>query len=153
MKIRDHGINDPELKTGINKDINPSCRMDRYINLHKEFDPDEGEMTRSRKLRRQVLTEHYRALINAIYGNKTTVPMQAHVTYGDGREGTVKTLLHIKSVAKATPLLRPQRKAAKKTRIVKKTARRPKTVKKATKQQITKASKKAPKKSTRRRFT
>ena len=51
-------------------------------------------------MRRHVLTEHYRALINAIYGNKTTVPIQAHVTYRDGREGTVKTFLNIKSVTK-----------------------------------------------------
>ena len=124
-------------------------RVQKYVVLHKEFDPDEGEMTRSRKLRRHVLTEHYRALINAIYGNKTTVPIQAHVTYRDGREGTVKTFLNIKSVTKVVHMPRPAKKSAKKTR-VKKTAQRSKSVKKATKQRVTKAAKKSPKKSARR---
>jgi long-chain acyl-CoA synthetase len=134
----------------INSALPTKSRVQKYVILHKEFDPDDGEVTRSRKLRRHVLTEHYRALINAIYANKTTVPIQAHVTYRDGREGTIKTLLHIKSVTKAVPLVRPAKKSPKKSR-VKKRLQRPKSVKKPTKQRGTKVSKKSPKKYRRRR--
>ena len=45
----------------------PVARVKKYVNLHKEFDPDEGELTRTRKLRRAFLEERYRELIDAIY--------------------------------------------------------------------------------------
>ncbi len=72
--------------------------MKKYVNLHKEFDPDEGEVTRNRKLRRTFLEERYRELIDAIYGDKTEVSIEARVRYQDGRTGTIKTTLSIKSV-------------------------------------------------------
>jgi long-chain acyl-CoA synthetase len=70
----------------------------KYVNLHKEFDPDEGELTRTRKLRRTCLEERYRELIDAIYGEKTEVQIEARVGYQDGRMETIKTTLSIKSV-------------------------------------------------------
>ena len=72
--------------------------MKKYVNLHKEFDPDEAELTRTRKLRRTFLEERYRELINAIYSDKTEVPIEAQVRYRDGRMGTIKTTISIKSV-------------------------------------------------------
>ena len=76
----------------------PGARVKKYVNLHKEFDPDEGELTRNRKLRRTFLEERYRELIDAIYSDKTEVPIEARVRYRDGRMGTIKTTLNIKSV-------------------------------------------------------
>jgi long-chain acyl-CoA synthetase len=70
----------------------------KYVNLHKEFDPDEAELTRTRKLRRTFVEERYRELINAIYSDKTEVPIEAQVRYRDGRMGTIKTTISIKSV-------------------------------------------------------
>ncbi len=72
--------------------------MKKYVNLHKEFDPDEAELTRTRKLRRRFLEERYSELIDAIYGDKTEVPIEARVTYRDGRMGTIKTTISIKPV-------------------------------------------------------
>ncbi len=82
----------------INSTLPPGARVKKYVNLHKEFDPDEGELTRTRKLRRTFLQERYRELIDAIYGDKTEVPIEARVRYRDGRVGTIKTTLSIKSV-------------------------------------------------------
>jgi long-chain acyl-CoA synthetase len=82
----------------INSTLPLSSRVRKYVNLHKEFDPDEGELTRTRKLRRTFLEERYRELIDAIYGDKTEVPIEGRVRYRDGRVGTIKTTLSIKSI-------------------------------------------------------
>jgi long-chain acyl-CoA synthetase len=85
----------------INSTLPPGSRVRKYVNLHKEFDPDEGELTRTSKLRRTFLEERYRELIDAIYGDKTEVPIEARGRYRDGRMGTIKTTLSIKSVGGA----------------------------------------------------
>jgi long-chain acyl-CoA synthetase len=82
----------------VNEALPPGARVKKYVNLHKEFDPDEAELTRTRKLRRAFVEERYRELIHAIYGDKTEVPIEAQVRYRDGRMGTIKTTISIKSV-------------------------------------------------------
>ena len=82
----------------VNHTLPVGFRVRKYVNLHKEFDPDEGELTRTRKLRRRFLEERYRELIDAIYDEKTAVPIEAQVGYRDGRMGTIKTTINIKSV-------------------------------------------------------
>jgi long-chain acyl-CoA synthetase len=82
----------------INQALPPGTRIKKHVNLHKEFDPDEGELTRTRKLRRTFLEERYSELINAIYSDKTEVPVEAQVRYRDGRMGVIKTTINIKSV-------------------------------------------------------
>jgi long-chain acyl-CoA synthetase len=86
----------------INSTLPPGTRVRKFVNLHKEFDPDEGELTRTMKLRRTFLEERYRGLISAIYSDKTEVPIEAQVIYRDGRTGTVKTTLSIQSIEEAT---------------------------------------------------
>jgi len=81
-----------------NKALPAGIRVKKYVNLHKEFDPDEGELTRNRKLRRVFLEERYRELIKAIYSNKTEVPVEAQVGYRDGQMAKIKTTLSIQSV-------------------------------------------------------
>ena len=85
----------------MNSTLPPGSKVRKYVNLHKEFDPDEGELTRNRKLRRTFLEERYQELIDAIYADKTEVPIEARVRYRDGRMGTTKTTLSIKSVGGA----------------------------------------------------
>jgi len=82
----------------VNKSLSPGTRIKKYVNLHKEFDPDEAELTRDRKLRKAFMRERYRDVINAIYSNKTELPVEAQVRYRDGRTGTIKTTLSIQSV-------------------------------------------------------
>ena len=85
----------------INQALPPGARVKKYVNLHKEFDPDEAELTRTRKLRRTFLEERYRELIDAIYSDRNEVPIEAQVGYRDGQMGTIKTTLSIKSVERA----------------------------------------------------
>ena len=82
----------------INQDLQVGVRMKKYVNLHKEFDPEEGELTRTRKLRRTFLEDRYRELILAIYSNRTEVPIEVEVKTRDGKARTMKTTIRIHSV-------------------------------------------------------
>jgi len=66
--------------------------------LHKEFDPDDAELTRLRKLRRKYIEERYHEIIDGIYQDKEEVPVEASVKYRDGRTGTISTTLKIRAV-------------------------------------------------------
>ena len=82
----------------VNRTLPVGSRMRKYVNLHKEFDPDEGELTRTRKLRRAILEERYHEVIDAIYRNGNDVRIEARVGHRDGRMETVTTTLRIQSV-------------------------------------------------------
>ena len=73
----------------------------RFVNLHKEFDPDDGEVTRTRKLRRGVIDDHYAEIIDAIYDGRDAVDCEARITYEDGRTGTLNRRLKIDDLDKA----------------------------------------------------
>lgn len=60
----------------INQDLPAGARLKKYVNLHKEFDPEEGELTRTRKLRRSFLEERYHGLIHAIYNDENEVRIE-----------------------------------------------------------------------------
>ncbi|MFC1824893.1 AMP-binding protein, partial [Thermodesulfobacteriota bacterium] len=83
----------------VNKTLPENARVQRYTLLHKEFDPDEGELTKSRKLRRGFLEERYGGLLSAAYGGAEDVEIEAEVKYRDGRVGKVKTNLKIRTSA------------------------------------------------------
>lgn len=82
----------------INSGLPTELQVRKYVNLHKEFDPDEGELTRTRNLRRTVLKDRYRELIEAIYADKTETPIEALIRHPDGRTGIKKTTLTIKAI-------------------------------------------------------
>jgi long-chain acyl-CoA synthetase len=84
----------------INKDLTPSTRVKKYANLHKEFDPNEGELTRTRKLRKRFLEERYQELIRAIYHGETEVPIRPRGSHGDEQMGTIETTINIVNVEK-----------------------------------------------------
>jgi long-chain acyl-CoA synthetase len=71
--------------------------------LHKELDPDEGELTRTRKLRRAFMKDRYRRLIEAIYSDQTEVPVEAEVRYRDGRMRAIQTTIGIESLEEVGP--------------------------------------------------
>ena len=75
-------------------------RVRKFVLLHKEFDPDEAELTRTRKLRREFMEQRYKDLIDALYGDKDKVDVQATVTYRDGRKGVVTTGIQVRSFRK-----------------------------------------------------
>ncbi len=82
----------------VNSSLPPGSRMKKYVNLHKEFDPEEGELTRTRKLRRTFLEGRYRELIDAIYADQTEVPIEVQVKHQDGRIESIRRTLSIKSL-------------------------------------------------------
>jgi long-chain acyl-CoA synthetase len=86
----------------VNEALPSGVRVKKYVNLHKEFDPDEAELTRTMKLRRAFLEERYRELVNAIYGDETEVPVEAQIRYRDGRMGAIETMIRIQSVEGVT---------------------------------------------------
>ena len=63
------------------------AQIRRFLILHKELDPDDEEITRTRKVRRGYVAQKYAALIEALYGAATDVQVEAQVTYEDGRIG------------------------------------------------------------------
>jgi long-chain acyl-CoA synthetase len=82
----------------INRVLPEGARMKKFVNLHKEFDPDEAELTRSRKIRRSFVEDRYKDLIAAMYSDDDQIILDAPVTYRDGRKGMVKTAVIIKKV-------------------------------------------------------
>jgi long-chain acyl-CoA synthetase len=79
----------------VNQSLPPAARVRKFVLLHKEFDADEGELTRTRKLRREQLGERYGDMITAMYGGGERVQVQAAVKYRDGREGVIETTVRI----------------------------------------------------------
>jgi len=66
--------------------------------LTVSFDPDEAELTRTRKLRREFMQERYKDLIQALYSGEEKLDVKAPVTYRDGRKGVVTTSINIRSI-------------------------------------------------------
>ena len=89
-------------------------QIKRFLILHKELDADDGELTRTRKVRRRIIAERYGELIAALYGDRDHVQVEAKVTYEDGRSGVLKADLAIRSVATvvAGSTSQPLRKAS-----------------------------------------
>jgi long-chain acyl-CoA synthetase len=71
------------------------AQIRRFLLLHKELDPDDQEITRTRKVRRGFIAEKYAALIDALYSGADHVKVEAQVTYEDGRTGTVRAEVRI----------------------------------------------------------
>ena len=71
------------------------CQIGRFVILHKELDADDGELTRTRKVRRRIIEEKFRDLIDALHGDAEEVHTETEVTYEDGRKGTISATLKI----------------------------------------------------------
>ncbi len=83
----------------VNSYLPEAARVKKFVLLHKEFDPDEAELTRTRTLRRAFIEERYRDLISTIYRGAEEIKVKVPVTYGDGRKGVVATAIKVRSVS------------------------------------------------------
>jgi long-chain acyl-CoA synthetase len=79
-----------------------NSQIRRFLILHKELDADDGELTRTRKVRRAFIAEKYATLLDALYGGKDTVHIEMQVKYEDGRTGMLAADLAIRD-AKTFP--------------------------------------------------
>ena len=82
----------------VNRLLPEGSRLDRFANFPKELDPDEGELTRTRKLRREFLEDRYAVLIDAIYSGIDEVHIDVPITYQDGRRGSLQADVAIEDV-------------------------------------------------------
>jgi len=82
-----------------NQDLPEPARVKKFINLYKEFDADDDELTRTRKLRRAFVEKRYKVLMDALYTDTDNVHIDTTIKYEDGRESHIKTDLHIRSVS------------------------------------------------------
>ena len=78
------------------------CQVHRFVVLHKELDADDGELTRTRKVRRRIIEEKYHDIITALYDGSERVSTETEVTYEDGRKGSIKATLEVRSAAVST---------------------------------------------------
>ncbi|MDB4222533.1 AMP-binding protein [Granulosicoccus sp.] len=73
-----------------------SCQIHRFLVLHKELDADDGEITRTRKVRRGVIAEKFKDLVDALYDGSPSIYTETEVTYEDGRKGKITATLEIR---------------------------------------------------------
>ncbi|MGD1883357.1 MAG: AMP-binding protein [Paracoccaceae bacterium] len=78
------------------------CQVHRFVVLHKELDADDGELTRTRKVRRRIIEEKFADIIAALYDGSEKVSTTTEVTYEDGRKGSISATLEIRSAAVQT---------------------------------------------------
>jgi long-chain acyl-CoA synthetase len=78
-------------------------QIHRFLILHKELDADDGELTRTRKVRRGFIGEKYGSLVEALYGAGQSVHVEAQVKYEDGRTGLYSADLRIEDARTFTP--------------------------------------------------
>ena len=71
------------------------AQIRRFLTLHKELDPDDQEITRTRKVRRGFIAQKYGTLVEALYAERDRVAVEAKVTYEDGRTATVRADVRI----------------------------------------------------------
>ena len=75
------------------------CQIHRFIVLHKELDADDGELTRTRKVRRKIIGEKFNDLVTALYDGSESIYTETEVTYEDGRKGKITATLQIRNAA------------------------------------------------------
>ena len=78
-----------------NEDQFKTSQIQRFVVLHKELDPDDGELTRTRKVRRKFVAEKYSTLVDALYSNQDNVHVETEVTFEDGRKGSIEADIKI----------------------------------------------------------
>ena len=78
-------------------------QIKRFLILHKELDADDGELTRTRKVRRNFVAEKYAELIDALYTGKKTQFIETQVTYEDGRTNKVSADLRLEDARTFPP--------------------------------------------------
>ncbi|MBP0440091.1 AMP-binding protein [Tianweitania sediminis] len=87
-----------EVIAHVNETQPEPLKIRRYVNLFKDFDADDGEITRTRKLRRSVIEDRYAPLIEALYSASEKVVYEASITYEDGTHGVLTRELEIRKV-------------------------------------------------------
>jgi long-chain acyl-CoA synthetase len=87
-----------------NQDLPRETRIRRYLLLPKELDPDDEEITRTRKVRRRVIAEKYARFIEALYGGEDEVAVTTRITYEDGRQAEIQARVRVEDLGAEMPV-------------------------------------------------
>ncbi|MBI5251979.1 MAG: AMP-binding protein [Desulfomonile tiedjei] len=82
----------------VNRTLPDSAKINRFANLYKEFDADDDELTRTRKIRRAFVENRYKNIIDALYSEMAVLHMETNITYEDGRVVEIKTDIRLQDV-------------------------------------------------------
>ena len=88
----------------VNATLPPAQRISRFLLLYKELDADDGELTRTRKVRRGVITEKYGDIIEAIYRGERNIPVDTVIRFQDGTTQRVRTSLRVIDLGARPPI-------------------------------------------------
>jgi long-chain acyl-CoA synthetase len=89
-----------------------ASQIKRFLVLHKELDADDGELTRTQKVRRSFIAERYGELIEALYDGSTEKYVETEMTYEDGRKGRIRATVRIADAPVFGAAAEPVREAA-----------------------------------------
>jgi len=84
----------------VNATLPPAQRISRFLLLYKELDADDGELTRTRKVRRSVINEKYADIIDGIYGGARDIPVDTTIRFQDGTSQRIRTRLVVVDMAR-----------------------------------------------------
>jgi len=79
------------------------AQIKRFLILHKELDADDGELTRTQKVRRSFIAERYAPLITALYDGSKEADISTEVTFEDGRKGTISARVKVRDMQRVPP--------------------------------------------------
>jgi long-chain acyl-CoA synthetase len=88
-----------EVET-VNATLPPAQRIAKFLLLYKELDADDGELTRTRKVRRSVINEKYADIIDGIYGGARDIPVDTTIRFQDGTSQRIRTRLVVVDMAR-----------------------------------------------------
>ena len=92
-----------EVET-VNATLPPAQSISRFLLLYKELDADDGELTRTRKVRRSVVNEKYAGIIDAIYRGESNIPVDTVIRFQDGTTQRIRTTLKVVDLGSSAPL-------------------------------------------------
>ena len=87
-----------EVET-VNKTLPDAQRIRKFLLLYKELDADDGELTRTRKVRRSVIAEKYGTIIDAIYCGRPSIDVDTTIAFQDGTKQRIRTVLKVVDLA------------------------------------------------------
>src|SRR5476651_129255 len=101
-----------ELNRALSEDkVTVGAQIKRFLILHKELDADDGELTRTQKVRRSFIAERYAPLVKALYDGSREADISTEVTFEDGRKGIMSARVEIRDV-KTVPVATALEKVA-----------------------------------------
>lgn len=82
----------------VNKGLPENAKVKRFVLLYKELDPDDDELTRTRKVRRHFVEEKYKEIIEGMYEGKDSIRIEAIIKFQDGKTSTIRTVMAVRNV-------------------------------------------------------